>query len=212
MLARTRERLRVPTLTWAVRFLVIGLLSWIALSTWDAIRAGVQKGEAESEALYRDGPTGGWDLKDRLANTGALPQVVLSDPDTSYLLPYLIGSYVVTMPASHGSPYIDHVGPETEVREFFLPHEPQKRLYEILERYGADAVALAPGSTWPSKGESAALIRRLRHTPGFVYSGCCGTVEFFRYAPPSGISQRGDLPSTSSPSAAGERPPSKVEK
>lgn len=135
------------------------------------------------EALRQNGPLESWDLGDRLAKLGPLPEVVLADTETAYLLPYLIGSYVVAMPAGHGSPYADHLPREKAVKDFYNPATTIEQRHAILDEYGADTVAVGGDGLLHEPGTSAQLIDRLRQDPAFIEIGCCERVRFFRYRP-----------------------------
>jgi len=156
------------------------ILVAITASAGHALWSNATQHREFGAALRRQGPLGDWSFGADLARLGPLPRVILSDPQTSYLLPYFLGSYVVVMPVAHGSPYVAHGARERDARRFYSPRTKASELYEILDRYGADAVAVST-ATWPDAASREALLLRLRKMPGFEETGCCGTVRFFRY-------------------------------
>lgn len=134
-----------------------------------------------NDFLRRHGPLGTWDYAHELAASGGPGRVVLSDPETSYLLPYFLGSYVVVMPPAHGSPYVDHNSRLTAAREFYARGTIVPRLFAILDEYGVDMVAVSSNANWPQQGSAAELLARLRALPQFRDTGCCGGITFLRY-------------------------------
>lgn len=165
-----------------LRLVSAALLVWMTLGSLATIRDTAAQFPELSEGLRREGPLGTWDYAAQLEARGPLPRVILSDPDTSYLLPYLLGSYVVAMPIAHGSPYVDHEARQKAVREFYS-RATLKRMTELLDRYDVDTVAISTSSSWPSEGMGAELLARLRRLPEFADTGCCGDVVFLRYTP-----------------------------
>jgi hypothetical protein len=150
---------------------------WI---TWNAVSAVTTLLE-QSRGLrwwLSVGPLGNWNLAGQLGQSGPLPRVLLSDPWTSYVLPYYIGQMVVVMPAAHGSAYVDHTSREGDARRAFNPRTSITELRAVLDKYQVDAVAIAPSSGWPAPGAPEALLNRLRRHPAFEDTGCCSTALY----------------------------------
>jgi len=76
-------------------------------------------------------------LKDILKN-----RVVLTDPWTSYFLPYYTDAYTVAIPAAHGSPYINHEERLDDVSVMFNPQTNMAKRYELLDKYQVGYVML----------------------------------------------------------------------
>jgi hypothetical protein len=76
-------------------------------------------------------------LKDTLKD-----KVVLTDPWTSYFLPYYTSAYTVAIPAAHGSPYINHEARLDDVSVMFNPQTDPANRYELLDRYNVEYVML----------------------------------------------------------------------
>ncbi|HTS17265.1 MAG TPA: hypothetical protein VMP11_06820 [Verrucomicrobiae bacterium] len=69
-------------------------------------------------------------------------KVVLTDPMTSYAMPYYTGAYVVAIPLGHGSPYIDHESRIADVTTMFDPNTSPAKRYEMLHKYHVDYIVL----------------------------------------------------------------------
>jgi hypothetical protein len=83
-----------------------------------------------------------WD-KDFSALQGMLNEkVVLTDPTTSYFLPYYTGAYVVAIGLGHGSPYIDDEARAADVAAMFDPNTSVTRREELLKKYDVEYVML----------------------------------------------------------------------
>ena len=187
-IVRSIDWLRTAPMTVARRRLlqVVALAAfvWIGAEVYRQFHAPISQGGAFGEALRVEGPMGRWDIASQLAASGPIPRMILSDPETSYNLAYLLGSYVVTMPAGHGSPFADHLPRLNDARTFFRPNAAAQLLEKTLARYGVDAVAVAPNSEWPQHGWATELIQRLRRNPNFEETNCCsGRIIVFRYLP-----------------------------
>lgn len=152
----------------------------VGLGAWGSVRGTALDRREYGAALRRGGPLGTWALEAELARRGVEPGVVLTDPQTAYLLPYLLGAYVVAAPAAHGSPYVDHASRERDARAFMGGSLPFPRMSEILDRYGVDTVAVSRLSSWPLENSSSVLLERLRRWPAVEDAGCCSSVAFFR--------------------------------
>jgi hypothetical protein len=139
---------------------------------------------ASAEVFLSLGPFGRWDLEEVLKRNGVVPRVVLSDPLTSYMLPYYLGCHVVVIPAGHGSAYVDHGRRERAVARVFSNRTGMRDIHEILGHYRVDAVAISRHQPWPQAGRSEALLKRLRKNPAFQESGCCGEPALLRYLGP----------------------------
>lgn len=126
------------------------------------------------------GPLGDWDVEAKLARSGPRPRVVLADAVVSYALPYYLGSHVVVIPVEHRSPYIDDRERVADVERFFDPATPDAELRAILARYGVDVV-VADLRAVRSDPANQRLDARLRASPDFEATGCCGEFAFHRY-------------------------------
>lgn len=158
----------------------LALAAWTAASLWVEFREPLSQAEIGQE-MRRGGPFGDWNVAAALAKSGPLPRLVLSDPDTSYAIPYLFGSHVLTMPAAHGSAFADHDTRQGAARAFYKSGASDRQLREIADQWGIDAVAIAVDGQWPSRGQGALLLQQLRRMPEFSDTGCCGSVVFLRY-------------------------------
>jgi hypothetical protein len=176
LLSPTRlRRLRIVATTFAML-----LLAFVVWSVAGSIRAGLG---GTGWGYFTQGPLGDWNLIDKIAQTGPLPRMVLSDPWTSYLLPYYVGCAVLTMPAMHGSAYEDHITREQAAARVFRPRAPIAELRRTLDEYHIDAVAIARDQPWPQAGSPDDLILRLRRQPAFQDTGCCDQFVLLRYLP-----------------------------
>ncbi|MBI1817911.1 MAG: glycosyltransferase family 39 protein [Deltaproteobacteria bacterium] len=167
--------MRIAAMTVAVL-----LTAFVAWSAADSVRSRLG---GESWVYFTQGPLGDWNLADKIAQLGPVPQMVLSDPWTSYALPYYLGCSVLTMPAGHGSAYEDHNTREQAARRVFRGRTPIAELRRILDEYHIDAVAIARNQPWPQAGDPDELILRLRRSPAFQDTGCCEQFVLLRYLP-----------------------------
>lgn len=69
-------------------------------------------------------------------------KVVLTDPWTSYFLPYYTEAFTVAIPAAHGSPYINHEARLADVSAMLNPQTTIADRHELLDRYRVDYVML----------------------------------------------------------------------
>jgi hypothetical protein len=177
---------RIPAATWRVVYLLV-VATLLVLGASHTLRDVQRRADywAFWSAAKGIAPFGDWHIGQRLDRRGGRPRVVLSDPTSSYLLPYTIGSYVVAMPAAHGSAYVDHSTRNRAVMRAFNPKTPTPELLAILDMYGVDAVAVAELNEWPTKTHSDRFVRRLRRLPFFEDTGCCDALRVFRYHPPA---------------------------
>jgi len=83
-----------------------------------------------------------WDSDFRDLESVLKNKVVLTDPLTSYFLPYYTGAYTVAMPAAHGSPYINHEARLADASTMLNPQTASAERHELLDRYGVDYVML----------------------------------------------------------------------
>ncbi|MBI4514943.1 MAG: hypothetical protein HY699_03895 [Deltaproteobacteria bacterium] len=157
-----------------------GVLWGTALAVWTYFNAWSQL-----TWFFAPGPLQNWHLEDELAQTGFTPRVVLSDPMTSYVLPYYLGTAVVAMPPAHGSAYVDHRTRLKAVANAFNPLTRSAELFAILDRYQVDAVAIAAPRVWNQQlaTQAAALLPRLQRMAAFEDTGCCTGLTILRYRP-----------------------------
>jgi len=178
---RISAGLWVPLRQRAGQLAALLLLYWIASSMVSSTSLPTALSGFWSTPI--SSPLGAWDIEERLASSGPVPHLVLSDPETSYSLPYLTGAYVVTVTPGHSSPYVNHRTRLRDVRDFYVADRGTLRRHHTLDQYGADGVAVNLDREWPRRGDAARLLERLRADPSFVETGCCDRVVFFRYDP-----------------------------
>ncbi|MBI1817912.1 MAG: glycosyltransferase family 39 protein [Deltaproteobacteria bacterium] len=177
---RLRSSTRLGRLRIVATTVGVLLVAFVVWSVTGNIRAGVG---GTGWGYFTQGPLGDWNLVDKIAQTGPVPRVVLSDPWTSYLLPYYVGCSVLVMPAMHGSAYEDHLTREQAAGRVFRPRTPIAEVRRTLDEYQIDALAIARNQPWPQAGDADDLLVRLRRHPAFLDTGCCDQFVLLRYLP-----------------------------
>ena len=61
------------------------------------------------------------------------------------------------------------------------PRDLDRDVEAILDADGVDMIAIALRQPWPDANAPVALALRLRNSPDFIDTGCCGDVVFLRY-------------------------------
>jgi hypothetical protein len=106
---------------------------------------------------------------------------VLSDPWTSYPVPYYLGCSIVTMPPWHGSAYADHAARDRAARRVYNPRTSLDEVLDTLDEFHVDTLILALPQPYPAVGDAARLLRRLRRHAAFEDTGCCGDLVVLHY-------------------------------
>jgi hypothetical protein len=172
---------RTPLMRATLMTLAALSIGWIVYRAGVLIHADARTWAGASSYLRKGGPLGEWNLLDQLVRSGPPPHVAISDTDTSYLLPYYLGTTVVSVPAGHASPYVDHMTRERNARKAFALRTPIRETLAIFDQYEVDLVVVNKDSLWPSPGAGERLLGRLRRHSAFRETGCCGSLVMLRY-------------------------------
>jgi hypothetical protein len=176
--------------SWKSRTAALGALFGFLAAVWLASHGVLAlMGEwSRIGVFFEHGPLANWQLEADLKQRGLRAHTILSDPLTSYLLPYYLGAHVVAIPAEHGSAYLDHQRRALDVSKVFNPRTSIAELRRVLDEYQVDALAIPTATVWfmPQRFNAMALqgprlVRRLRTQPSFEEIGAHSDLVFFRY-------------------------------